>query len=73
MRDGEGNMKVIMSREGVTQGDPMDMVGYSIAMLPLTSKLSLKYPTLIHIWFADDAGLMGDFRDLKNIIKTSVT
>ena len=48
--DGE----MIMSREGTTQGDPLAMVFYAIATLPLIK--SCRFDELLgDVWFADDA------------------
>ena len=42
----------IMSREGVTQGDPLAMAFYAIATIPLIEKLQ---QDTLQIWYADDA------------------
>ena len=47
------------SREGETQGDPLDMVAYVIGVLPLIKHLKYAYPDITQPWYADDAGAIG--------------
>eukprot|EP00117_Sycon_ciliatum_P001934 scpid85627/ scgid7387/ len=47
----------IMSEEGTTQGDPLAMPFYAIAMLPLVRKATNE--DSIQLWFADDASAAG--------------
>ena len=51
------------SREGTTQGDPLAMSIYGIAILPLIQKLQGSYRQL---WFADDASAGGKITQLKD-------
>ena len=48
--DGES----VVSREGTTQGDPLAMVFYAIATLPLIKRCKIE-ELLGEAWFADDA------------------
>ena len=57
--DGE----TVYSREGTTQGDPLAMSIYGIAILPLIQKLQGSYRQL---WFADDASAGGKITPLKD-------
>jgi len=50
---------VILSREGVTQGDPLAMALYGIALLPLAELLRSEHPDVTQPWFADDAAMQG--------------
>ena len=43
--------QVLKSQEGTTQGDPLAMAMYSIALAPLLQKLQ---PHCKQVWFADD-------------------
>ena len=46
--DGE----TILSREGITQGDPLSMSFYAVSALPLINRL----PNSVNqVWYADDA------------------
>ncbi len=53
--------EVIMSQEGVTQGDPLAMPFYALSTLPLIEKL----PPILQVWYADDASASGNVSDLK--------
>ena len=53
----------VHSREGTTQGDPLAMSIYGIAILPLIQKLQGLYRQL---WFADDASAGGKITQLKD-------
>jgi hypothetical protein len=49
---------IILSAEGVTQGDPLSMVLYGLALVPLAHRLREAVPTARQTWYADDnAGL----------------
>ena len=47
------------SREGVPQGDPLDMVAYGIGILPLIKNLKAEFTDVTQPWYADDAGALG--------------
>ena len=49
------------SKEGVTQGDPLAMVAYGVAILPLIRKLKELNQLLTQSWYADDASAAGTF------------
>ena len=50
---------IILSKEGVTQGDPLAMALYGIALLPLAERLRKDFPSVMQPWYADDAAMMG--------------
>jgi hypothetical protein len=54
-----GDCAIILSREGVTQGDPLSMVLYGLALTPLAQTLRAAVPTVIQPWYADDAAMAG--------------
>ena len=57
--DGE----TLLSQEGTTQGDPLAMAMYAIAVNPLIHRL--KCDTTKQIWFADDATAGGKINNLR--------
>lgn len=50
---------ILLSHEGVTQGDPLSMVLYGLALLPLAELLRKQEPTVIQPWYADDTAMAG--------------
>ena len=54
---------VLKSSEGTTQGDPLGMVMYALASLPLI--YSLSDPNILQVWYADDASSVGKLNDLR--------
>jgi hypothetical protein len=44
----------ILSKEGVTQGDPAAMAKYALASIPLISDLTKSSPNIKQVWYADD-------------------
>ena len=57
--DGE----VLLSQEGTTQGDPLAMTMYAIAITPLIHRLEDRATK--QVWFADDATAGGSLNHLK--------
>jgi len=53
----------ILSKEGVTQGDPLAMPFYGLAILPLIN--SIQNDSVLQKWFADDGSAAGKIQDLK--------
>ena len=58
--DGE----TLLSQEGTTQGDPLAMAMYALAITPLIDRLYDE--TTKQIWFADDASAVGDLSSLNS-------
>ena len=54
--NGEGE---IPSTEGTTQGDPLAMAMYALAVVPLIRQLHAHVPEACQAWFADDATAVG--------------
>ncbi|KAL3806424.1 hypothetical protein ACHAXA_007766, partial [Cyclostephanos tholiformis] len=50
---------VIHSKEGITQGDCLAMSLYSVALMPLASKMREAIPEALQPWYCDDAGAAG--------------
>ena len=55
----------ISSDEGTTQGDPLSMVFYALATLPLVQALQVVHPTVRQTWYADDSGAGGQLTRLR--------
>ena len=56
--------KSLLSKEGVTQGDPLSMMLYAVAVLPLIR--SLRAPgKWTQNWYADDSSCVADLRSLR--------
>ena len=50
---------ILLSQEGVTQGDPLSMVLYGLALLPLAELLRKAKPAVLQPWYADDMTMHG--------------
>ena len=61
MRGENGEIIILFSKEGVTQGDPLAMIVYGVSMLPLTRLLKTEFEELLQPWYADDAAAGGKF------------
>ena len=55
----------ISSSEGTTQGDPLAMAMYALAVTPLLGKLRVKLPTIKQVWYADDSAAAGSIEHLR--------
>ena len=56
----------ITSSKGTTQGDPLDMAMYALAVKPLIAKIQSDVPSVRQVWYADDATGAGSCKDLRN-------
>ena len=78
----------ILSKEGVTQGDPLGMMFYAIGLLPLVRKLKMGSSFLskliansdlngdiswIQNWYADDSACSADFQSILEWLKLLIT
>ena len=59
--------KVILSRKGCTQGDPLAMLMYGIALKPLI--LKLQTPGIVQRWYADDGSAAGSLQQLHKLFE----
>ena len=59
----------ILSREGVTQGDPLLMVLYGITLVPFAEELRAADPGLLSLFYADNAALDGLARRSAQLLK----
>lgn len=55
----------ITSCEGTTQGDPLAMAMYALAITPLIRKLNHCHPETKQVWYADDATGAGSCLNLR--------
>ena len=55
--------EVIQPQEGATQGDPLSMLFYAMATIPLIKSLP---NTVQQVWYADDGTALGPVRHLRN-------
>ena len=55
----------ITSSEGTTQGDPLAMAMYALAVKPLIGELKQDAPSVKQVWYADDASGAGTCDELK--------
>ena len=56
----------IESSEGITQGDPLAMAIYALAVTPLIRRLRSDEPSVEQVWFADDSTGGGKINPLRN-------
>ena len=65
-----GHSEFLYSKEGVTQGDPLSMFVYAVAILPLIHSLNDR-SRWTQMWYADDAsagGLLTDMYDWFSLL-----
>ena len=60
----QGADTFLYSREGVTQGDPLSMLLYAVATLPLIGHLNA-HKHVIQNWYADDASAIGELEHVQ--------
>ena len=71
LRNGDGTVDIIHSREGVTQGEPLYMVAYKIGILMLVKCLKFTYPEATQPWYADYYGALDLFDNLEQYLNFS--
>jgi hypothetical protein len=64
-----GSCEILLSREGVTQGDPLAMVLYGLALTPLAEQLRRAVPSVAQPWYADDAAMAGPVRGIARAMR----
>ena len=68
LRNQHGSSELLSSAEGVTQGDPLGMLLYGLATLPLIDELSQACPDLQQFWYADDGSAGGNLEKLRALL-----
>ena len=56
---------IIHSKEGATQGDPINMVAYSILLLFLIKPPKAVYIDVTKLWYTDNAGALATFDNVE--------
>ena len=56
---------MILSQEGTTQGDPLAMIMYALATIPLIQRLKDCVNDVSQVWYADDASGSGRVLSLR--------
>ena len=69
LRNNNDQCYSLHSEEGVTQGDPLSMIVYGIATLPIIQKLKSLQLQALQIWYADDASIGGKFEVIKKLFQ----
>ena len=69
MEDGISLCDILLSMEGVTQGDPLAMALYGLALVPLAIFLRQAVPSVIQPWYADDAAMAGPVSGIKTAMR----
>ena len=60
------NKKIIYTQKGTTQGDPVALATYGLAIIPLIKLLSVDNAT--QKWYADDGNTVGNLSNLKTVL-----
>ena len=60
----QGSDQVLLSKEGVTQGDPLSMMIYTVALLPLIHSLEDSH-RWIQNWYAEDSSCIGELSSVR--------
>jgi hypothetical protein len=61
IRQNDDSGEFLISRQGVTQGDSLVMLGYALGMLSLTRQLKAKFPEVDQHWYADNVAAAAAF------------
>ena len=66
---GDRTPTIILSKEGVTQGDPMAMPLYGISVAVLAEHLKREFPSPLQVWYADDFSATAIGRAARPLMK----
>jgi hypothetical protein len=70
VRGKNGDVFVLYSKNGFTQGDPIAMIAYGIGLLPLIETLGEKHKDVDQNWYADDAGIGALFPGIRRYLES---
>ena len=56
-----GTTIFLHTKEGVTQGYPLEMIAYGIVIIPLIKNIKQEIHDVTQTWYADDTGALGTF------------
>ena len=66
---GDRTPKIILSKEGATQGDPMAMPLYGISVAVLAEQLKHEFSSPMQVWYADDFSATASGRAARPLMK----
>ena len=66
---GDRNPKIILSKEGVTQGDPTAMPLFEVSVAVLSEQPNQKFPLPMQVWYANDLSATASERAATPLMK----
>ena len=66
---GDRTPKIILSKQGVTQGDPMAMPLYGISVAVLAEQVKRKFPSPMQVWYSDDFSATASGKAARPLMK----
>ena len=60
---------LILIQEGSQQGDPASMLVFSLAIQPLTRRLSRECNLAVNLWYTDDGNLIGNIAEVIKALR----
>ena len=66
---GDCTPEIILSRKGVTQGDPMSMPLYGISFAVLADQLKREFMSPMQVWYADDLSATASGKAARPLMK----
>ena len=58
--------KIILSKEGTTQGSPLATTDYGLLVLPMIRQLKVEFSDINSPWFVDDGVVVGKLERVIN-------
>ena len=63
VHDTDGLGHFLHRKEGVTQGDTLEIITYGIGILPITREIRAAHHIVMQTWYDDETGAGGNFAD----------